>query len=85
MSFSMMKAVMPPRAPLCLSVMAWTMITSAKLPLVIHIFSPFSTQSSPSSSAVVWMWAASLPALGSVSAQAPISRPAIMPLRYLSF
>ena len=30
-------------------------------------------------------WAASLPALGSVSAQAPIRRPAIMPLRYLSF
>ena len=47
-------------------------------PLVIHIFVPFSTQSSPSRRARVRMLAGSLPESGSVSPKQPITSPAAM-------
>jgi hypothetical protein len=43
------KAVVPPpRTPFSRSVTATTMTKSASLPLVMKVFSPLSTQSSPS-------------------------------------
>ena len=49
--------------------------TSALLPCVMKVLVPLSTQWSPSRTAVVRVPAASLPALGSVSAQAPSFSP----------
>ena len=45
------------------------------MPLVMNVFEPLSTQSSPSLRAVVWMPCRSLPAPGSVIAMAVISSP----------
>ncbi len=61
------------------SVLASTVQTSAIGPLVMKIFVPFRTKSSPSRTAVVRIAAASLPASGSVDAQAPISEPSHRP------
>ena len=44
-------------------------------PLVMNILLPFSTYSSPSLTAEVWMFWTSLPASGSVSASPPRSAP----------
>ena len=68
------KAEMP-LAPRVRSVTAITTITSALAPCVMNVFAPFSTQQSPSRVAVVRVAAASLPAFGSVSAQAPSFSP----------
>ncbi len=64
-----------PLAPLVRSVAAMMTSTSALLPCVMKVLVPLSTQSSPSRTAVVRVPAASLPALGSVSAQAPSFSP----------
>ena len=61
------------------SARAHTMATSATEPLVIHIFVPESTQSSPSRTAVVRIDPGSDPASGSVRPKQPISSPAAMP------
>ncbi len=60
------------------SVRAITSTTSASPPLVTHIFSPFSTQSSPSRTARALRLAASLPASASESAKAPSTSPRAM-------
>ena len=49
------------------------------MPLVMKVFDPFSTYSSPSSTAVVAMPARSLPVPGSVIAMAVMSSPDAMP------
>ena len=63
-----------PRTPS--SVLAHTTATSAMPPLVIHIFVPLRTQSSPSRLAVVRMLAGSEPKSGSVRPKQPIASPA---------
>ena len=70
-----------PRDPRLRSSDASTMSTPASVAFVMNTFDPFNTYSSPSRLAVVRMPAASLPAPGSVSANAPIVRPAVMPGR----
>ena len=57
---------------------AQTMATSARPPLVIHIFVPLRTQSSPSRRARVRMRAGSLPESGSVRPKQPMASPAAM-------
>ncbi len=57
----------------------------ARVPLVMNIFRPFSTQVSPSRTARVVIPATSEPASGSVSAIAPIFSPLIAGRRYRSF
>ena len=63
-----------PRMPS--SVRAQTTATSATVPLVIHIFRPLSTQSSPDLDAEVRIDAGSEPASGSVRPKQPIASPA---------
>ena len=58
------------------SVFAQTTATPARLPFVIHIFVPLSTQPSPSRRADVRIAAGSLPASGSVRPKQPITSPA---------
>ena len=65
-----------PRTPS--SVFAHTTATSEMPPLVIHIFVPLRTQSSPSRLAVVRMFAGSEPKSGSVRPKQPIALPAAM-------
>jgi hypothetical protein len=72
MPFSTMKPWMPS------SVCAHTIAMSARLPLVIHIFEPLRTQSSPSRRALVFMLAGSEPPCGSVRPKQPITLPAAM-------
>ncbi len=62
-----------PRMPS--SVRAHTVATSARLPLVIHILVPFSTQSLPSRRAKVRIPAGLLPKSGSVRPKQPIASP----------
>ena len=57
------------------SLCAHTTATSATEPLVIHIFAPLSTQSSPSRRARVRIEPGSLPESGSVSPKQPIASP----------
>ena len=65
-----------PRIPPCSSpALAQTTATSAIEPLVIHIFEPSSTQSSPSRRALVRIEAGSEPWSGSVSPKQPIASP----------
>ncbi len=66
-----------PRMPS--SVPAHTIATSATLPLVIHIFVPLRTQSSPSRRANVRIELGSDPLSGSVSPKQPIASPAAIP------
>ena len=70
----MMNAEMP-FGPRLRSVTAIATITCPTLPCVMKVFEPFSTQLSPSRTAVVRVAAASLPAPGSVSPHAPICSP----------
>ena len=63
-----------PRMPS--SVCAQTVATSARLPLVIHILVPLSTQSLPSRRARVRMPAGLEPKSGSVRPKQPIASPA---------
>ena len=79
-----MKALMP-FVPLLLSVMAIMMYTSAMPPPEMNIFEPFSTHSSPSSTALVWVPAASVPAFGSVRPKAPSFFPDRRSGRYFFF
>ncbi|TEB05127.1 hypothetical protein Pmgp_03833 [Pelotomaculum propionicicum] len=65
-----MKALSP-LAPLVLSVEANMMKTPATGALEMNILVPFRTYSSPSSTAVLWPEAASVPAPGSVRAKEP--------------
>ena len=60
-----------PRLPFVRSVTAIATITPATLPCVMKVLAPLSTQWSPSRTAMVRVPAASLPAVGSVSPQAP--------------
>ena len=64
-----------PLAPLPGSVIAATITRSAWMPLVIKIFEPFSTHSSPSRIALVRIPCTSDPAPGSVIAKAPTTSP----------
>ena len=57
------------------SARAQTTATSAMLPLVIQVFSPFSTQPSPSRRAVVRMPAGFEPKSGSVRPKQPMALP----------
>lgn len=59
--------------------LAHTTATSAKVPLVIHILDPLSTQESPSRTAVVRIEPGSLPASASVSPKQPMRSPAAIP------
>ena len=63
-----------PRMPS--SVRAQMTATSARVPFVIHIFVPSSTQSPPSRRAEVRIEPGSLPASASVSPKQPIASPA---------
>ena len=54
-------------------------------PFEHHVFVPFITHESPSLTALVLIDLASVPALGSVIAKAPIISPAIDGTRYFSF
>src|SRR5215467_6477981 len=65
----------PRTAPLSSVARAQTIATSAGVPLVIHVFSPFSTQPSPSRRAVVFMPAGLEPYPGSVRPKHPIASP----------
>ena len=67
------------------SVRAQTTATSATVPLVIHIFVPLSTQSSPSRTATVRIDAGSEPESGSVRPKQPISSPAAIPGSHCAF
>ena len=68
-----------PRMPPCSSpAFAQTTATSAIEPFVIHIFEPFSTQSSPSLRARVRIDAGSEPWSGSVRPKQPMASPAAM-------
>ena len=79
-----MKAVTP-RGPLVLSVTAMTVDTSAMSPLVMKCFRPLRRYTSPFFSALVWILAASEPALGSVRAKAAVHSPLAIRGRYFSF
>ena len=72
-----------PRMPS--SVRAHTTATSAIPPLVIHIFVPLSTQSSPSRLADVRMPCGSEPKSGSVRPKQPILSPAAIPGSHCCF
>ena len=66
-----------PRMPPCSSpALAQTTATSAMDPLVIHVFDPLITQSSPSRRARVRIEAGSEPWSGSVRPKQPIASPA---------
>ena len=67
------------------SVCAHTVATSARLPLVIHIFVPLRIQSSPSRLARVRMFAGSEPKSGSVSPKHPTASPAAIRGSHSSF
>jgi len=67
------------------SVTATTIAKSASLPLVMNVFSPLSTQSSPSRRALSLMFAASDPAPGSVIAKQEIRSPSMVGMRNSSF
>src|SRR5450759_2897235 len=82
--FSTANAEMP-FGPFDLSVMAITVWTPAMSPLVMKCLTPLMTYVSPLSSAVVWRREASEPALGSVRAKEPMSRPAAISGRYFRF
>ena len=75
------------RKPLTLpsSLRAHTTATSAREPLVIHIFEPLSTQPSPDFFARVRMPAGLEPASGSVRPKQPIVVPAAIPGSQRSF
>jgi hypothetical protein len=73
--------VPPPRTPFSLSVTATTMTKSASFPLVMNVFSPLSTQSTPSWRADSLMFAASDPAPGSVMAKQEMRSPSIVGIR----
>ena len=64
-----------PCAPFSGSVFATTITRSELMPLVMNVFEPLSTQSSPSRTAVVLMPCRSEPAAGSLIAIAVISSP----------
>ncbi len=81
---STMNAEMP-LWPLLLSDTAITTIVSPDAPCVMKALLPFSTQWSPSRTAVVRIAAASLPDPGSVSAQAASFSPRASGARYRSF
>ncbi len=72
------KAVWPPRWPLSASVTAITIAKSASTPLVMKVFSPLRTQSSPSRTARMRIAVASEPASGSVIAKQEIRSPSIV-------
>ena len=72
-----------PRMPS--SVCAQTTATSARVPLVIHILEPLSTQSSPSRRARVRIEPGSLPASGSVRPKQPSASPAAIRGSHSSF
>ena len=55
------------------------------MPLLMKVFWPFSTISSPDSTAVVFIAARSLPVFGSVMAIAVMTSPETQPGRYLRF
>jgi hypothetical protein len=73
-SFMTRKDLMPAR-PALLSIVAQTTTPSQRQPVVTKIFSPFSTHSSPSSTAVVWTALESDPQPGSVIAMARVFPP----------
>ena len=72
-----------PFDPSVMSKEASTTITSASWALVMNTFAPFKTYAPLSRTAVARIAAASLPALGSVSANAAIVLPDAMLGRYL--
>ena len=74
-----------PRCPFARSVTAITTMTPPILPWVMKFLDPFSTQPSPERIAVVRIAAASLPALASVSPQAPRTSPVTSRGRYSFF
>ena len=61
------------------------MTKSQWMPLVMKVFAPLMTQSSPSRTAFVVMFCRSEPAFGSVMAIAPIMSPEVSPVRYFCF
>ena len=67
------------------SVCAQTTATPASVPLVIHIFDPLSTQSSPSRRARVRIEPGSLPASASVSPKQPSTSPVAIRGSHSSF
>ena len=71
---SRMNAEMP-FAPFARSVTAMITSVSAEVPCVMNVFEPFSTQQSPSFTAVVRIAAASLPEPGSVRPHAASASP----------
>jgi hypothetical protein len=71
-----------PFFPLLRSVTAMATRMSPDLPCVMKIFDPFSTQASPSRTAVVRMAAASLPDPGSVRPHAASFSPVASGVRY---
>ena len=81
-SFPLVSGALNPCAPFATrkpctpsSVFAQTSATSATLPLVIHIFAPFTTQSPPFLTARVSMAPGSEPWSGSVRPKQPIALP----------
>src|ERR1035437_6645668 len=82
--FSTANAEMP-FGPFDLSIRAITVWTPAMSPFVMKCLTPMMTYVSPLSSAVVWRREASEPALGSVRAKEPMSRPAAIAGRYFRF
>jgi hypothetical protein len=74
-----------PRVPRSGSVFAKTMYTSACGALLMNIFDPLMAYPSACNVAVVVCAAASVPAAGSVRANAPSRRPDAMSCRYRSF
>ena len=82
--FSTMNALIP-WLPFDLSVIAITTNTSAYPPFVMKHLAPFSTHSSPSSSALVCCPDASVPAFGSVRPKAPSFLPDSSSGRYFIF
>ena len=81
---STMNAEMP-RWARALSVTAITTITSPMLPWVMNVLVPLMTHPSPSRAADTRIAAASDPAVGSVSPQAPIHAPVASGTRYRRF
>ncbi len=74
-----------PLVPFDWSVTAMITRVSAEVPCVMNIFEPFSTQQSPSFTAVVRIAAASLPEPGSVRPQAASVAPFASGTRYFCF
>ncbi len=83
-SFSTINADMP-LVPLVLSVIAKIIYTSACPPFVINILVPFNIYLSPSRIATVCCPAASVPAFGSVSPNAPSFSPFAKGTKYFCF